>query len=102
MSTRGYLDAGRYKCAIIYTNSTNQEYLSNETCKRVEIFGKQCNGVLDSRVVSYPRPEIIRFEEVFSFLNRESLFTFAQTVGYIKLTYALDFRVDYASLQALL
>ena len=102
MSTSGYLDAGKYKCAIVYTNSTNQEYLSNEACKRVEIFGKQCNGVLESRVVSNPRPEIIRYEEVFTFLNRESLLTFAQNVGFLKLTYAIDFQVDFQSLQLLL
>ena len=102
MSTRGFLDAGIYKCDVVYTNSTNEEFLSNQSCERVADFAKECQGVLQVRNVTNPVPEQIRYEEIYGFVNKESLFRFAQNVGFVKSTHAFDFQVDFASLQLLI
>lgn len=102
MSTRGFLDAGVYKAEVKYTVPSNEEFLSNRVCDAVRAYGSECNGVLQTRTVTTPKPELLLYDETFAFVNRESCLTFTQNVGARKSTFALEFEVDFASLQALL
>jgi hypothetical protein len=102
MRTEGFLDAGIYKCLITYTNQSNQVTLSNELCLRVDEFAQLNNGQLESRVKTRPSPLSVLYTEIFGFVNLDSMLRFAQQVGYVKSTRAINFIPDYASLQALL
>lgn len=102
MQSSGKLDAGFYKCDLYYTNPANQDVLTKELRNRVVAFAASTNGVLESSAESFPTPGIRAFTEVYKFLNIESMLHFAQEVGYIRTSRSIQFRVDYASLQALL
>lgn len=102
MTTEGFLDAGVYKCRITYTNQSNQTNLSDDLCFRVDKFAQQNNGQLESRVRTNPTALSILYTEVFGFINLDSMLSFAQQVGFIKATRAINFLPDYASFQALL
>lgn len=102
MATRGFFDAGMYKVSIQYNAPTNEESLSNKVCEKVREFASECNGTLETRNVSTPQPELLLYDEIFAFINRESCLRFAQQVGTRKATFAIEFQVDFPSLQALL
>lgn len=102
MTSEGRLDAGLYKCDLSYTNPVNQEVLTKDFAKRIEQFANQSNGKIESRTTNTPTPNIVLYEDVYQFVNLESMAFFAQQVGYIRTTRAINFRVDYDSLKALL
>lgn len=102
MSTSGRLDAGVYKCDVVYINPANEKQLSDELSKRVQAFAADLSGVLDSRVVDYPNPSTIRYSETYSFPDKDPMFRFAQGVGYPQSSRALEFLPNYTSLHALL
>lgn len=102
MTTAGRLDAGVYKCDITYQNPANQEVLTGQLTTFVEAFANRNNGEKESSAVTQPDPSSVLYTEVYRFLNLESMLVFAQQVGFPAFTRAIDFKVDWASLQALL
>jgi hypothetical protein len=102
MTTAGRLDAGVYKCDITFSNPSNETALTQQLESYVIAFASQNNGTRESISVSYPDPLTVLYSETYSFLNLESMLVFAQQVGYPSFTRAIDFSVDWASLQALL
>ena len=102
MASAGRLDAGVYKCDLVYRNPFNQQVLTKELQNRIVKFAASTNGVLESTAESFPTPGVQEVADVYKFLNLESMLYFAQEVGYIRTSRSIQFRVDYASLQALL
>lgn len=102
MKSKGRLDGGFYKCDLTYTNPVSQTALTQEFVTRVQNFAAASNGQLESRVVLFPSPAILEYSDVYTFLNKESMLLFAQEVGYLQTSRAIEFQIDYASLQALL
>lgn len=102
MRTAGRLDGATYKCDITYSNPVVQTTLTSQLATFVKNFATRNQGQQESSVASFPDAFTILYTETYAFLNLESMLVFAQQVGYPSFTRAIDFEVDWASLQALI
>lgn len=101
MTSAGRLDAGTYKCDVVYSAPANETELTTDLYDRVYRLAEQYNGRLESHASAYATKRIT-FTDVYAFLNKESMISFAQQVGYPQGTRSIFFKPDYASLSALL
>lgn len=101
MTTAGRLDAGQYKCDVVYQNYSNEAVLTQELSRYVEEFARANNGRREAKNVAFTRAEVLAVSETYVFLNLESLLNFGQQVGFERFSRAIEFRPDYASFSAL-
>lgn len=103
MSSYVFLDAGVYKCRLVYTISSNQAALAAQFVDFVIRFAKTNNGVLDATLLTGVNDNELTFKrtDIYAFLNRESCVTFASDVGYQRECKANYFDVDFDSIRAL-
>lgn len=100
--TAGILQAGIYKCSMETSGDLNEETLLSDLMDRAGELANSMNGVEESRILSNPTPSRIQFTTVFAFLNLDSMIYFAQIVPFPQRTRAIEYKIDYGSLIALI
>ena len=103
MSSFAFLDAGVYKCRLVYTITSNQAALAEQFVEFVKRFAKTNNGALEATLLTGFNDNELTFKrtDIFAFLNRESCVCFASEVGYQKECKTQYFDVDFDSIRAL-
>tara|TARA_R110002153_G_scaffold101108_3_gene237226 strand:+ start:1305 stop:1676 length:372 start_codon:yes stop_codon:yes gene_type:complete len=103
ISTRGYLDAGIYKCEVICINPSSEQELSISLISDIEAYAKHYNGNTDVQfVLTNEGPGINKFTIIYKFLNLISLLQFAQSLGFTNGIRSLRFSINMNSLIALI
>lgn len=103
LSVRGFLDAGVYKVETKALNPVGETELTEQGIGLIGTFGNDKSGTqVAEPFITFPSPHTIQFLTVYQFQNLETMLVFAQQLGFNESTRGLDFKIDYASLVALI